>query len=491
MLTLHSIRCAAAVGLALATAANAAPEPTGPVHRIGAVQAARLALEQGGTFQARVADLALQWRYLLDVARGEFRPKTSVTLASQRARGTSSSASPTSTLYHQAGLEASWKFRSGMQLNAQLDGDRQRQSPSEPTAERRATIGMVLPLLRGSGYEINGANLRSTELSLESARVAFRQAAVDAVYQILVQYFDRRIAQLQADVARESLQSATQVDDLSRTLIEVGRSAPVARLQSRADMAQAEISLAQALNTERQSLRSLLVGIGLDVPAEGVTVETPDNPDDVLPAFSLDEAAAMAQALQTDATVLTARLTLEDARLRLRVAEDNLRLPLQLDVSRSTTRNTADGLNRGETKVGLSTSIELDRSELRYSRSSAAVSERRAEIELQDAERNARAAAVDAVRQQDFAVRQLALTQANIEVARQRYESELDRFRLGRASALELSLAQQAMNSSRVSLLQSQFEALVARLGILKVAGRLLETVGLQTQVDRWSRGEP
>ena len=101
------------------------------------------------------------------------------------------------------------------------------------------------------------------------------------------------------------------------------------------------------------------------------------------------------------------------------------------------------------------------------------------------------AAAIDAVRQQQFASQQLALTQTNIEVARQRHDAELDRFRLGRTSALELSVAQQAMTSSRVQLLQSQFEVLTARLGVFKATGRLLEAVGLQAQVDRWSQGQP
>jgi outer membrane protein TolC len=481
----------AAASLVLAAASAMAAPPAPPVQRIGALEAARMTLEQGGAFQARVADLTLQWRFLIDVARGEFRPKAAVTLASQRVATSETAASPSSTLSNQAGLTTSWKLRSGVTLTAKLDGDRQRQSAVGYTGGRGATLALALPLLRGSGYEINGASLRSTELALEAARVGFRQAAADAVHQTLVLYFDRRMAQLQAEAARESLQSSTRVDELTGTLIDVGRSAAVARLQSRADLAQAEIALAQSSNSERQALRALLNAIGLELPDEGTVIETPDSPEDTLPTFTLNEAQAVAQALQTDATVLTARLALEDTRLRLRVAEDNLRLPLQLDISRGVSRASPDGLGRGSTTVGLSTSIELDRSELRHARSSAEVALRRAEIELRDAERNARAAAIDALRQQQFALQQLALTLANIDVARQRYDAELDRFRLGRTSALELSVAQQAMTNSRVQLLQSQFQVMTARLGVFKATGRLLDAVGLQAQVDRWSRGEP
>ena len=485
------IRGIAAAGLVFAAASAMAADPPASVQRIGALQAVRMTIEQGGAFQARVAELALQWRYMNDVARGEFRPKPAVTLSSQR-QATSATAAPSNTtLTHQAGLAASWKLPSGVKLTAQFDGDRQRNSSLGQTGGRVASIGLVLPLLRGSGYDVNGAGLRGTELALESARVAFRQAAVDAVHQTLVLYFDRRMAQLQAEVAREGLEAARRTEELTRTLIEVGRSAAVTRLQSRAEVAQAEISLAQGLNAERQALRALLIAIGLELPDEGTSIETPDSPDGTLPPVTLDEAQAAALALQTDATVLNARIALEDTRLRLIVAEDNLRLPLQFEVSRSIARTSPDGLGRGGTSVGLSTTIELDRSELRHARSSAEMALRRAETELCDAERNARIAAIDAVRQQEFAARQLALTQANIEVARQRHEAELDRFRLGRTSALELSVAQQAMTLSRVQLLQSQFEVLTARLGVLKSSGRLLEAVGLQAQVDRWSRGEP
>lgn len=479
-----------AAGLLLA-AASAMAAADAPVQRIGALEAARLTLEQGGTFQARVADLMLQWRYLLDVARGEFRPKAALTFASQRVATSATATAPNSTISNRGGLAVNWKMPSGMTLTAQLDGDRQRQSALGYTGGRGVTIALALPLLRGSGHEINGASLRSTELALEAARVTFRQAAADAVHQTLVLYFDRRMAQLQAEVARESLQSSTRVDELTRTLIDVGRNAAVARLQSRADVAQAEIAVAQSTNAERQALRALLNAIGLEPPDEGTVIATPDSPDEALPPLTLDEAQAVAQALQTDAAVLSARLSLEDARLRLRVAEDNLRLPLQLDVSRNLSRTSPDRMGRGSTTVGVSTSIELDRSELRHARSSAEVALRRVEIELRDAERNARAAAIDAVRQQQFAAQQFALTQTNIEVARQRHDAELDRFRLGRTSALELSVAQQAMTSSRVQLLQSQFEVLTARLGVFKATGHLLEAVGLQAQVDRWSQGQP
>lgn len=481
----------AAASLVLAAASAMAQPAAMPAQRIGALEAARMTLEQGGAFQARVADLTLQWRYLIDVARGEFRPKAAVTLASQRLTASSTTVDRSATLTNRTGLSVSWKLPSGAKLSAQFDGDRARESGLGASGSRGTSIALALPLLRGSGYEINGAPLRGAELALESARVSFRQAAADAVHQTLVLYFDRRMAQLQAEAARESLQSSTRIDELTGTLIDVGRSAAVARLQSRADLAQAEIALAQSANSERQALRALLNAIGLELPEEGTLIETPDSPDDTLPAFTLDETQAVAQALQNDATVLTARLALEDARLRLRVAEDNLRLPLQLDVSRTLSRTSPDGLGRGSTTVGLSTSIELDRSELRHARSSAEVALRRTEIELRDAERNARAAAVDAVRQHQFALQQLALTQANIEVARQRYDAELDRFRLGRTSALELSVAQQAMANSRVQLLQSQFQVMTARLGLFKTTGRLLDAVGLQAQVDRWSRGEP
>jgi outer membrane protein TolC len=468
-----------------------AAEAPAIVQRIGALHAARMTLEQGGEFQARVAELALQWRHMIDVARGEFRPKASVTLTSQRQANSATATSDSSTLTNQAGLATSWKLPSGMQLNAQLNGNRQRQSELGYSGGRTTSIALVLPLLRGSGYKINGATLRSTELALESARIGFRQAAADAVHQTLALYFNRRMALLQAEVARETLQSANQVDDLTRTMIQVGRSAAVAGLQSRADLAQAEIAVAQGANAERQALRTLLIAIGLELPEEGTTVETPDSPDETLPPLTFDESEAAALALQSDATALNARIALQQAHLSLLVAEDNLRLPLQFELSRSNSRSSLDGLGRGGTAVGLSTSIELNRVELRHARSSAAVALRRAEAEVRDAERNARIAAVDAVRQQEFAARQLALTQANIELARQRYEAELDRFRMGRASALELSVAQQAMTLSRVQLLQSQFEVLTARLGVLKVTGRLLDAVGLQALVERWSRGEP
>lgn len=487
----RQIRGITAAGLVLAAASAMAADPPASVQHLGALQAVRMTLEQGGAFQARVAELALQWRYMIDIARGEFRPKAAVTLSSQRQATSVTATPPNSTLSNQAGLAASWKLPSGMKLTAQLDGDRQRDSALGYAGGRVASIGLVLPLLRGSGHEINGAGLRSTELALEAARISFRQAAADAVHQTLVLYFDRRMAQLQAEVARESLEAVRRTEELTRTLIEVGRSAAVTRLQSRAEVAQAEISFAQGLNAERQALRTLLITIGLELPDEGTTIETPDSPDDTLPPITFDEAQAAALALQTDATVLNARIALEDTRLRLLVAKDNLRLPLQFEVSRSIARTSPDGLDRGNTTVGLSTTIELDRSELRHARSSAEMALHRAETELRDAERNARIAAIDAVRQQEFAARQLALTQANIEVARQRHEAELDRFRLGRTSALELSVAQQAMTISRVQLLQSQFEVLTARLGVLKTSGRLLDAVGLQALVDRWSRGEP
>ena len=135
-----------AAGLLLA-AASAMAAADAPVQRIGALEAARLTLEQGGTFQARVADLMLQWRYLLDVARGEFRPKAAITFASQRVATSATATAPNSTISNRGGLAVNWKMPSGVTLTAQLDGDRQRQSALGYTGGRGVTIALALPLL--------------------------------------------------------------------------------------------------------------------------------------------------------------------------------------------------------------------------------------------------------------------------------------------------------------------------------------------------------
>ena len=450
-------------------------------------EAALMALEKGLVIQSQVMDLSLQARELLEVVHGEFRPRTTLALSNQRQNTLVNSAPGQTNTLMSSTLQTTWRLLSGAQLSLRAAGARQSATGAPLGSDRSVTLGITQPLLRGRGAEVAGAGLRIAESALRSARIAFEQAASDTVHQVLVSYFDRQQAQVRVQQAQDALETARKVHALNQALVDAGRSARNVLLQSEADSAQARLSVAQSAHDESVALRVLLQAIGSDPDSSATRVETPDRLEDIVRVQVPDERTAIDLALAWQSSVRSAHENLQIARLQLRVAEDNQLIPLDLSVSVSRFHGAAPGAPRGDTAVALTTEIAFNRAELRLARSAAANSVRKAEMQLADAERSVRYATVDVLQQLRFAIDQQALAQTNASLVRDRLEAEVERLRVGRASVLEVSLAQQSLVSAQSQLLQAQYQVYRSKLEFLRVTGGLLGALQLDARVKQWT----
>lgn len=445
--------------------------------------AARMALDNAFSVLSAAQDLRLQSEQLNEVARGEFRPKATLNLGAQRVGTRADESSVSLANQKSSTLTTAWKLHSGTSLSTQVAN-----SLTGTARATTVTVGITQPLLRGFGKEVTTASLRATEIALEVARLDFEQIATDAVFNALQTYFDRNLATQRVTIARDSLETAQRMHDVNRTLVDVGRSAANVLLQSEADLAQSRLALAQAEQDENVAKRALLVAIGAEASAIDADVATPDRVDQYINMAmpTLREATDTALALQSSTRI--SRENLKVAELLLLQAEDQLRLPLNLSVSASRATSGAPASGRTDASVGLSTEIAFDRSDLRFAKSSASVGVRKAQMQLAETERTVRHAVADAVYQHEFAVQQLALARSGAEIGRRRLQMELEKQRLGRSSALELSTTRREVADAENQVVQASHQVLRSQLDLWKITGRLLAQWGLDNQVERWSR---
>jgi outer membrane protein TolC len=468
--------------LLLATAVNGATAAPASL-KLGAAEAAGLALDNGIAVLSGALDLKLQSQQLDAVARGEFRPKASLNFKGQSTGSRTDGTSATTANQYSSSFDTTWKLYSGTQLAL-----RAVDSTNGGVKGRSVSVSLTQPLWRGFGEALATASLRSAESSLEIAKVVFEQTATETVSNTLQAYFALNLAVSRTRVAREGLQTAQRMDEVNRALVAAGRSPTSALLQSEAEVEQAKLAASQAEQEEVAARRALLVAIGDEASGLDRAVETPDLPEKYvdLSVPALNEAIELALASQP--AIRMAHESVHSARLQLLQAQDQMKLPLDLTVSATRDPSLRGQPGMASAAVGLSSEIVLDRAPLRYARSAAQAGVRKAEMQFAEAQRTTRHAIADLISAHNFALQQLALAQRGAEIGRRRLEMELEKQLLGRSSSIELSSARREAVDAENQVAQSNYQLLLAKIAVWKATGTLLRQWGLADRVEEWSR---
>jgi outer membrane protein TolC len=466
----------------VATAAHAAPEMGAAPVALSVRDAIAAVLARSVAAQTARLDLRMQIRQAA-LARHEFLPQG--TLSGQAERAGESNAS-------NAGFASTWKLRSGAVVSAAI-GRSALRSPTLPDAlpqtQRTTTqsLGLVQPLLRGAGFEAATVNERLAELSAADARRGFTQSLSDLVFETVSAYFALEQAGRTVDLAREANSRLARMRSVNEALLAAGRVARTALLQNEVDEAQGAFSLAQAEQAELVARRTLLRLInrdGQDTDSTGVLLSDSfaSHADGAVPS----EAQAIAIALAQRSDVRSAQTALASARLAQVSARDALRD--QLDVYAKTDRQRGSSAigatQQNSTAVGVTFSMVLDKSTQRAAVDSAQTAVTKAELALAEAERNVVSQTKDAIKAIAFAQTQYRLAQRTADLAARRLDDEVEKARVGRSSATDLTQAQDSLRDARSQEVQARYAIFVARLDLQRATGTVLELWGAQAQLD-------
>jgi outer membrane protein TolC len=422
--------------------------------------ALRSGLEAGSA--ARAGQLDRQQQQALWVfAQAEFSPSFSVSSEARRqwSRGV---AGPSDEANMTAGTL--WKLPSGAQIDLRLIQDLARTAGTTTRPVTRV-LELVQPLLKGA-WSAARLGLEQARLTEQIGTYQYGQALDDVFTLVSLAYFDAALARQQVVLAQRALERVQQAKAVNEALHQAGRLAQVELLQSETDLAQAGLDLEQARNAALAAASALLQLLGPDLagraPDDLVLPEAPLPVAGPVPAEP--EALAQAQAQRSDLRLAEAAVAA--ARVGVAQAENEGRSTLDLALRVQSQSSAADtGENGGslpgaaiggsERSIGLTWVLPLDRSLLRLQRSQSQLDLRRAELALEDAQRQLRRDVADALRELGFAQRQWTLAGATVDLNRRKLDAETERFRAGKTSGFQLSAAQDALRAAESAQAQA------------------------------------
>jgi outer membrane protein len=232
-------------------------------------------------------------------------------------------------------LSYSQQFRGGLAIDPQLSLLRLRDNTLGPDVANFATLTFALrqPLLRGRGKEVNDAAELAAGSEVEARRLDLLQATAQRIQAVVTQYWTAKAAGLALDVLRASAESARQLLDNTRKLVDADLTPAAELVQVEANLAAKESARIGGERTLFKARQDLAREIGL--PAEQIAgLPAPADPLPAVPPAALPGGQAgprfIAVALRRRPDVRAARQRLSSADILLRAAQNEL-LP-QLDL---------------------------------------------------------------------------------------------------------------------------------------------------------------
>lgn len=458
------------------------PAQSPTILRLSIHEALVGALTRAVIIQTQRLDLQQQ-EAQTEQASHEFLPQTTVSGGLERDRGSATDVVTTQGTATSASLVSTWKLRSGTQVA--VSGERQA-SPtgsldsggSLNTSSHIMSLSITHPLLRGSGSDVVLLNEHRAALALEIARKSSLQTQRDVVLSGVDAYFGLEQARQNTTLAEAALKRATDARAINEALLTAGRIAAIAMLQSDADVAQAELAVIQARQTESVACRQLLRVIGRDdLNADQTTVTLTDSFVSYLPPEIQSEGPIMQDALARRVDLGLAAAAVTASQFGVVAANDGMRNQLDLYVRLDRSGSSMSGVRTRQVNlaVGLSYTIPLDQSLSRLALSAARVDLKKADLARADLEWTARGEVSDALKNIQFAFLQYRMAQRTAQLARHRLDAEVDKARAGRSSATDLSLAQDTLNQALFQEAQARFAIFTAQLALQRSTGTMLE----------------
>jgi outer membrane protein TolC len=361
------------------------------------------------------------------------------------------------------------------------------------TAVNASTLELTVTqkLLRGAGLGVNLASLRQAKVDVRMSEYELRGFVEDLVSQVEQTYWDYVLAQRQIRIFEDSLAVAqTQADEVSER-IRIGKTAESERAAAEAEVAQRRSSL---IDTRSSMEKFRLLLLRLLNPSNGSWSASEIRPktEPVAPEIRLDgigESILLAKRMRPDLN--QARLQIKRDDLELVKTKNGLLPQLDLfiklgkDLNRTEYADSFQGSQQDLrdtnylTQVGVQFSYPLGNRAAR-ARDQRAQLTRHQDLDAlanmaQLVEQDIRTAYVEINRSRE----QIAANAATRRLQEQTLQSEMERFRVGKSTALLVVQAQRDLLSAQIGEVQAMAAHLKAIVNMYRLEGSLLERRGV------------
>jgi outer membrane protein TolC len=181
------------------------------------------------------------------------------------------------------------------------------------------------PLLRGFKTDSTRRSLQVTKLSRDISDVQLRATITNTLSNVRNAYWDYVFAVQSVDVAKQSVDLATQLVKDNQTRVEVGTMAPIDVVQAQSQAAAQQQLLVAAQGTMRTAELALkrLIVAGAQDPNWNVELDPTDRPDFRVETVDVEAAVRRALAERTDLAI--AKKNVESNDVTLKYLQDQLK----------------------------------------------------------------------------------------------------------------------------------------------------------------------
>ena len=338
----------------------------------------------------------------------------------------------------------------------------------EGNREASTNLSFSQPLLKGFGTDIDTAPQRMARMQESVNLGAFRDTAANIVGSVISAYRGALTAKRRVEIARDALARAQRQLEINRALVEAGRMATQDLVQTEADVANKEYELSDSENGLVAANADLVNVLDLD---EGTRLEAREEPTVRPERPNLNESLETAFALRTD--WLRARTGVEQARLNLRIAQNNL-LP---DLSLNASAWRGGGQERTEWSGGLNLTLPLWNEEPKRALAIARNDLRQAQMNREERRQSIRIEVRQAVRNVEVALRQIDLARQGRTLAERKLDVERRKLQQGLSSAFQMGRFEEDL----VGAQRRELDAVVSYRDALDSLD-----LALGTTLDRW-----
>jgi len=423
-------------------------------------------------------------RYDLDLALAPFDPSLSISSGYRSTeRGsvsalTSSNVSTSKNAFYSVNLAETFPAGDNFSISHQLSRSEVSVVGSSSSVPKSyaGTLGFrwVHPLGRGYGTEANWYGVRQTRNTLSYRELLLDETRRNLRFQVYSLYYSLVAQRKALEVRRANLEAAVKLHERNSERHKVG-------LSIRADVLQAENNVLNQKTRLIEEKKRYLDSLDELALLLGVTQPIDINPDvDISPRpVPLDMDADWELVRRASAGLKQAEVNLRNAELQQARNRSELRpdLDLALEYSREGEDVTAGSAMRNLDNESYSLTLTYTlpwnkrayKARLQQGEQDLAMSQAELEKTVQRLRQDWEAY----FRDLESKLAQLDLAESNVTVARENYEIQVERNRVGLADTLDVIQAQESLLEAELSLLSAQVSYQTTYLQILTAAGEI------------------
>ena len=227
-------------------------------------------------------------------------------------------------------LGYSQTFITGTNVQANIGSTKNSQNSGflffNPFFNSTLSLQFTQPLLRGFGRFANTAPILIARRGLAQSQAAFQGQVSDAIFQVVLQYWNALQARGNLDVSDRSLKLAQASYDHEKRALELGALPPLDIYRSQSEVAARRVQVIQAQYAAEQAEEDLRLTIGADQDPliHALPLNLTEKPDKGSDALAPDPQAELAKAMSNRPELEAEAAALDVDRAGIRLAHNQL-----------------------------------------------------------------------------------------------------------------------------------------------------------------------